>query len=186
MSTFGGAPDPYGGGQAGDPYGSSGSPSGAGPPPSGPYGGPGTPPPYGTDPGPYTHSAPGAAPSGPAGAPPGGEQTYLRPGAYGPPGTYGGDNYGGYPPIREYQNAAGGWAVGLGIACLVVCLVPVLSQAVALAAIIAGVIGRKAANEGRANNGGMAMAGIIIGGATLVLSVVLGVAWWGWLGTAIS
>lgn len=178
-----------------DPYGSSsGQPnpygdSGANPNPYGgtePYAG-GTPTPY-SDQGPYTSPAPAAPPSGsgyadpyagraPGYQPPGSygqPGSHGQPGSYAPPGSYGG---GYYPPVVGYQNAAGGWSLGLGIAAIVLCFVPVLTQGIAIGAIITGVIGRNAASEGRANNGGMALAGIILGAACLLLSIV-GFIWW--------
>ena len=167
-----GANNPYGDAGANNPYGSSG-PSGGGSPP--PYGG--------IDQGPYTNPAQAAPSSGGEYADPygGGTPSYQPPGAYGPPGGYAAGGYGGYPPVVNYQNAAGGWSLGLGIAALVLCIVPVLTQGIAIAAIITGVIGRKAVSEGRSNNGGMALAGIIIGAASLLVSIIAVVAW---LGTA--
>lgn len=177
MSSNGGPPDPYGNNQ-GAHQGQGGYPG------HGAHQGQGGYP--GHDQSPWTHPAPGATPSTGGGEPHGADPTYLRPGAYGPPGGFAGGGYSAYPPVAAYQNGAGGWAVGLGLASLVLCLVPVLSQLVALAALIAGIVGRKAVSEGRANNGGMALAGIIIGAVVLVLSIALWIGWWGWLGTAVS
>ena len=173
MSTFGGAPNPYGSGQPNEPHGS------GGPQPADPYRGAGGTPPSSTDQGPYTHRAPGAAPSGSYSTPSSADQTYLRPGAYGSHGPYGA-GYGGYPPLQNKQNSAGGWALGLGIASLLMCLVPVLSQLVAVAGIVTGVMGVKAASEGRADNRGMATTGIVLSAVALVLGIALVVGWAGW------
>lgn len=183
VSTFGGVPDPYSNPQRNDPYGSGPQPAGpyygSGPQPADPYRDAGTTPPYHTDQGPYTHPAPAAPPSGPSSTPGGADQAYLRPGAY---GTYGhhGAAYGGYPPLQNNQNVAGGWSLGLGIAGLVLCLLPVFSQLIAVAGIITGVIGVKAAREGRADNGGMATIGIVLSAIGLVLGLGLWIGWAGW------
>lgn len=182
-----GPSNPYSDAPAGNPYGSTGSDHSADPYSSaGPYGA-GTASPYSTDHGPYTGPAQAGPPSGGYAAPyaGGGNQgyqppgTYQPPGAYQPPGTYGGGGYGGYPPVVGYQNGAGGWSLGLGIAAIVLCLVPFLSQGTAIAAIITGAMGRKAVTEGRANNGGMALAGIIIGGVSLLISIIAVIVWIG-------
>ncbi|WP_147917609.1 DUF4190 domain-containing protein [Ruania zhangjianzhongii] len=163
---------PYGEPGPANPYGEAGPTTPFGSP--GPYGG-AAPSPYGgTDQGPYTGPAQVAPSSGGQYADPygGGQQSYQPPGAYGPPGGYGTGGYGGYPPLMGYQNGAGGWSLGLGIAAIVLCFVPVLSQGISIAAIITGVMGRKAVSEGRANNGGMALAGIIIGASSLLITVL--------------
>ena len=188
---MGGVNNTYGGSGANDPYGSSGSndpyggsdPYGSSDPYGGsepygssdPYGG-GAPSPYGgSDQGPYTTPAQAAPSSGGGYADAyGGGQGYRAPGEYAPPGAYAG---GGYPPVVDYQNAAGGWSLGLGIAAILLCIVPVLSQGIAIAAIITGAIGRKAVSEGRSNNGGMALAGIIIGAISLLISLGAVILW---------
>ena len=43
----------------------------------------------------------------------------------------------------------------------------------AAAGVVFGILGRKAAQEGEANNAGMAMAGLILGGVSLLLNVLM-------------
>ncbi|UFU08091.1 DUF4190 domain-containing protein [Ruania halotolerans] len=166
--------DPYGGasGQPG-PYGQN-EPHAQ----NEPYGQPGSygqPSPYGQQPGP-------PAPSGDqwSGAYGQGQQPGpydAAPGQYQAPGAYGGY---GYPPVGGQSNALGGWSLGLGIAGVVLACIWV-GWLMAIAALITGFMGRKAVAEGRATNGGMATAGIILGfvgiAATilLVVLVVMGV-----------
>ncbi|MFF7717356.1 DUF4190 domain-containing protein [Streptomyces sp. NPDC087659] len=143
----------------GDPFAAPGTGSGTGgdggavpPPPIAP-GGPGQ-----STPGPYGY---------PAGA---------------PGGTYGGPSYGahaGYPGHTGY--GAGGWAPppanGMGIAALVLGIIAVvgfcmygLGIVLGILALIFGFIGRARAQRGEANNGGMALAGIILGAIGIVVS----------------
>lgn len=65
-----------------------------------------------------------------------------------------------YGPSAE-KNALGGWALGLGIASLLCCIT-------GIPAIVLGGLGIQAANEGRASNKGMAIAGLVMG----LLSIV--------------
>ncbi|GAA1870784.1 DUF4190 domain-containing protein [Myceligenerans crystallogenes] len=76
---------------------------------------------------------------------------------------------GGYGP-QYPKNGLGLWSLILGILSFVVC--PVIAS---IAAIVTGHMGRKAVRNGEANNGGMAMAGLILGWASLILSIVLGI-----------
>jgi hypothetical protein len=59
----------------------------------------------------------------------------------------------GYP-----KNGLGVWALSLGIAGLVCC-----GLFAGIPAIITGVLSRKAVERGEANNGGLALTGIILG-----------------------
>lgn len=43
----------------------------------------------------------------------------------------------------------------------------------AVGAVVLGILGRKAAQEGEANNSGMAMAGLILGAASLLLNLAM-------------
>lgn len=43
----------------------------------------------------------------------------------------------------------------------------------AIGAVVLGILGRKAAQEGEANNGGLALAGLILGGASLLLNLLM-------------
>ena len=85
-----------------------------------------------------------------------------QPGGYGP-GGYGG----GLGPRPDEKNSLGGWALGLGIASLVCC-----SIFTGIPAMIVGYLGMQAANEGRATNKGMSIAGIIMGGISILLLIV--------------
>ena len=75
---------------------------------------------------------------------------------------------GGFGPRPDEKNSLGGWALGLGIASLVCC-----SIVTGIPAIIVGYMGMQAANEGRATNKGMSIAGIVLSVAGTVLSIVL-------------
>ena len=81
-----------------------------------------------------------------------------QPGGYGP-GGYGG----GFGPRPDEKNSLGGWALGLGIASLVCC-----SIFTGIPAMIVGYLGMQAANEGRATNKGLSIAGIILGGLSIL------------------
>ena len=85
-----------------------------------------------------------------------------QPGGYGP-GGYGG----GFGPRPDEKNSLGGWALGLGIARLVCC-----SIFTGIPAMIVGYLGMQAANEGRATNKGMSIAGIILGGLSILFLIV--------------
>ena len=102
-------------------------------------------------------NGPGAYPSDP------GYQQYPnqpQPGAYAP----GMSLYGS----SSEKNALGGWALGLGIASLVCCG----SLLIGVPAIVLGILGIQAANEGRASNKGMAIAGLIMGVLSIVATVI--------------
>ena len=85
-----------------------------------------------------------------------------QPGGYGP-GGYGG----GFGPRPDEKNSLGGWALGLGIASLVCG-----SIFTGIPAMIVGYLGMQAANEGRATNKGMSIAGIILGGLSILFLIV--------------
>ncbi|MGW1073992.1 DUF4190 domain-containing protein [Streptomyces sp. NPDC002537] len=144
--------------------------------------GPGTPSAYAGDP--YGLPPYGQAPGGPVpyGQPPYGQgvpygqqaaygQGAFAPGSYGyPAGAYG----------NGWQSAGPAPANGLGVAALVLGIVgTVLSPSVVLGvvlgilAVIFGGIGRSKVSNGEADNGGQALAGLILGGVALVASVLL-------------
>ncbi|GAB3166369.1 hypothetical protein GCM10027059_25300 [Myceligenerans halotolerans] len=107
------------------------------------------------------------APTPPPGAPqPGQASPYAAGGV--PPSAYPtpapGMQYAGqhYP-----KNSLGVWSLVLGILSWFVC--PVIAS---IAAIITGHMSRRATREGLADNGGLGLAGIILGWASLILSVV--------------
>lgn len=85
-----------------------------------------------------------------------------QPGGYGP-GGYGG----GFGPRPDEKNSLGGWALGLGIASLVCC-----SIFTGIPAMIVGYLGMQAANEGRATNKGMSIAGIVMGALSIVFLII--------------
>ncbi|WP_328536392.1 DUF4190 domain-containing protein [Streptomyces sp. NBC_00344] len=155
----------------------------AGPGPQGPgYSVPGQPAPGqpGTVRPPGFVPAPPVAPGGPGPSAPGAYGYPSYPGAGGQPASYGG--YPGYPGY----GAQGGWntmqqgpANGLGVAALVLGIVGVvvfcawgLGIIIGTLALIFGILGRKRANRGEANNGGMALAGIILGSIGIVIGAV--------------
>lgn len=110
----------------------------------------------------------GAYPSGPYNQQPGGYGPNggpynQQPGGYGPAG-YG---PGGYGPRPDEKNSLGGWALGLGIASLFCC-----SIFTGIPAMILGYLGMQAANEGRATNKGMSIAGIVMGALSIVFLII--------------
>ncbi|MFJ1900818.1 DUF4190 domain-containing protein [Streptomyces sp. NPDC088115] len=149
--------------------------------PSGPYGAGDVPPPPVGPNGPGQHSPPAAGqygyPVGPA-QPSAGQYGYPAAPQYG----------GGYPGYPGYgQNA---WAPqpanGLGIASMVLGIIAVagfclygLGIILGILALIFGLIGRGRARRGEADNGGVALAGIILGSIGIVVSAVfLGLVIW--------
>jgi hypothetical protein len=91
---------------------------------------------------------------------------------------------GGYPPPPMpygdyYQAAPAAPKNGLGIAALVVAIIALLGSFTIVGgilggviALILGVIGRSRAKSGEANNGGVALAGIILGVIAIIVSLV--------------
>ncbi|MCB0950308.1 MAG: DUF4190 domain-containing protein [Mycobacterium sp.] len=99
------------------------------------------------------------------------------PGSYPPPPPQYG--YGGYPPP-----APAGPKNGLGVASLVVAIIALFSLVggvvLGVVAIILGFLGHGRVKRGEANNGGIAIAGIVLGALSIVESiVVIGIAVWG-------
>ena len=101
--------------------------------------------------------------------------------SYGPYPPYGQGVYWGafYDPRRHEANALGGWALGLGITSIFAnCLS--FGLILGISAIVVGVLGMRAANEGRASNKGLSIAGVVTGGigafigaAYLILFIVM-------------
>ena len=90
--------------------------------------------------------------------------------SYGPYPPYGQGVYWGapYDPRRHEANALGGWALGLGIASIVAnCLS--FGLILGIPAIVVGVLGMRAANEGRASNKGLSIAGVVTGAIGAVI-----------------
>ena len=133
-------------------------------PPSAPLPAAGGPPyPYPYAPGPYGPGPYGPDSYGPGPYPPG-----PYPGAY-PPAPYG-DYYQGPPPAPKN---------GLGVAALVVAIIALIGSfsvvggiLLGIVAVILGFIARGRAKSGEATNGGVALAGIILG----VFSIIAGLA----------
>jgi hypothetical protein len=155
---YGGAQ--YGGGQpGGGPYGGEpgGGPYGGGQPGGGPYGGgqPGAGTPYGAA-SPYGGNPYGGNPYG--GDPYGGN-------------PYGGNPYGS-PPVQPRN--------GLGVAALVLGIIAILSSwtvvggiLLGIGAIVCGLLGRGRAKRNEANNGGLALAGLVTGAIGLIIGIVM-------------
>lgn len=107
--------------------------------------------------------------------------------------TGAGDPYGGYPGYPGYQNyGQTAWqtvpANGMGTTAMVLgilsvclfCMYGVVAIVLGVLALIFGVLGRKRAQRGEATNGGMALAGIILGSVGIVIGlVVIGLLVWG-------
>jgi hypothetical protein len=98
------------------------------------------------------------------------------PGSYPPPPP---QPYAGYPPPPP-----AGPKNGLGIAALVVAIIALLSVVggvvLGVVAIILGFIGWGRARRGEANNGGVAVAGIVLGFLSIIEAVaVIGFIVWG-------
>jgi len=74
---------------------------------------------------------------------------------------------GGFGPRPDEKNSLGGWALGLGVAGFLCC-----SIFTGIPAIVVGFLGMQAANEGRATNKGMSIAGIVLGVLSIVLQIV--------------
>ncbi|MFD7081500.1 DUF4190 domain-containing protein [Streptomyces sp. NPDC059918] len=142
-----------------------------------------TPPAQIPGPAPATAPAPAPAPGAalppaygyPAQPDPGG---YAYPGpppaqpAYGYPGQQGYPGYPGYPgygyPAKS--NGFGITAMVLGIIGVVTCYLGVLFG---VPALVFGILGRKKAQRGEADNGSMALAGIILGAIGIVISILM-------------
>lgn len=138
--------------------------------------------------------APPIAPNGPGpGVPPAGAQYgYPAPpgGQYGypaPPAAPYGGGYAGYPGYGGQPAWGPAPANGLGVAALVLGIIGVvafcmwgLGVILGILALIFGIVGRGRAKRGEATNGGMALAGIILGSVAVVISAAfLGLMIWG-------
>lgn len=117
--------------------------------------------------------APGGPPPGyPYGYPPAAPGYGPYPGAYPPPPMPYGDQYPGMPTAMRN---------GLGVAALVLGILGVFPGAflcglgilLGAVAIVLGVAGRRRVARGEANNGGVALAGMITGGVAVVASAAL-------------
>ncbi|OBB59323.1 DUF4190 domain-containing protein [Mycobacterium sp. 852013-51886_SCH5428379] len=99
----------------------------------------------------------GAAPGGYPPPPPSGYPA-------GPPGGYGAG------PVQQAPKN------GVGIAALIVAIIALLSVyggvVLGIVAVILGVIGRSRAKRGEATNGGIALAGIVLGLLSIIVAIV--------------
>ena len=75
---------------------------------------------------------------------------------------------GGFGPRPDEKNSLGVWSLCLGIASFLCCGI-----VTGIPSIIVGYLGIQAANEGRATNKGMSIAGIVLSEAGTVLAIVL-------------
>jgi hypothetical protein len=115
------------------------------------------------------------------GSQPGGGPQYGSPQYGSQPGggqQYGGPQYGGQP-YGAGPGPGGPKRNGLGVAALVVGVLALLSSltliggiVLGIAAIVLGVLGRGRAKRGEADNGGMALAGVVLGVVGLLLSLL--------------
>lgn len=99
---------------------------------------------------------------------------------YGYPGDAGYPGYPGYPVNAAYplyaapkSNGFGVTALVLGIISVVGCITSFLAIGIGIAAVVFGALGKGKATRGEADNGGMALAGIILGGIGIVLGALM-------------
>ncbi|MFD6419036.1 DUF4190 domain-containing protein [Streptomyces sp. NPDC060194] len=123
-------------------------------------------------------------PMGPEGPSPAYGYPHTMPGHPGPPAPspygYGGYGY-GWPGAHgpQPQNGFGIAALVLGIVSVVLFCVWGLGVVLGALALVFGILGRRRANRGQADNGGVALAGIILGAIGAVVSAVfLGFLFW--------
>lgn len=136
--------------------------------------------PDGTPPGGY--GSPGAQPPGygaPSGPPPG-YGAPQGPPAYGAP-AYGAPAFGQAPggfggPGGSPKNGFGIAALVLGILAVLTSFTVVVGVLLGLLAIVFGVLGRGKVKKGLADNGGLALTGLLLGVLGLVISIVIAAA----------
>jgi hypothetical protein len=107
-------------------------------------------------------------------ATPSGNEPPSRPPPTDQPGVYApapGSGYPGYAPPPK--NGLGTAALVLGIVGLVLFWTVVLGFVLGVLALVFGIIGRKRANRREATNGGMALAGAILGGLAVAGTVAI-------------
>ncbi|MFE9634440.1 DUF4190 domain-containing protein [Streptomyces sp. NPDC006463] len=99
---------------------------------------------------------------------------------YGYPGDAGYPGYPGYPGNAGYplyaapkNNGFGVTALVLGIISVVGCITSFLAIALGIGAVVFGALGKGKATRGEADNGGMALAGIILGAIGIVLGALM-------------
>ena len=126
-----------------------------------------------SDPPPDRHDNPQGAPQGPPPYP-----YQHQPGQY--PGGYPPQPqrpYYGYQPPMQPRN-------GLGIASLVLAIIALLSVwsvfagvILGLGAVVIGILGRGRVKRGTANNGGVAIAGIVLGALAIIVGLAFIAIW---------
>ncbi|MFD3803655.1 DUF4190 domain-containing protein [Streptomyces sp. NPDC058611] len=109
---------------------------------------------------------------------------YGYPGDAGYPGPAFHSGPGGYPPYGQRpSNGFGITALVLGIAAVALglfgCFLAFVGLPLGIAAVVFGVLGRGKATRGEADNGGVALAGIITGAAGIVVAVLVTVLFFG-------
>lgn len=117
------------------------------------------------------YPGPGQQPYSQAYGQPYSQQYPYPPPSYGQYPPYGPGVYWGplYDPRRHEANALGGWALGLGIASIFInCMY--LGAFLGVPAIVVGIKGMHAADEGRASNKGVSIAGVVTGAISSVIS----------------
>lgn len=125
---------------------------------------------------------PPVGPNGPgqAAPPPAGQYGYPAPPQYGypvPPAP----QYGGYPGYGGQPAWGAGPANGMGTASMVLgilavclfCIYGIPSLVLGTLALIFGIIGRKRAARGEADNAGQALAGLILGSVGIAIGVII-------------
>ncbi|MEU0135496.1 DUF4190 domain-containing protein [Streptomyces sp. NPDC006296] len=133
--------------------------------------------------GPQQPPAPPVGPNGPGQQDPYGYPAAPAAPAYGypaaPPAPSASYGYPGYPGYAGQAPWGPAPANGLGIAALVLGIIAVVGFCMwgmgiilGVLALIFGIIGRGRAKRGEATNGGMALAGIILGSVSIVISAV--------------
>lgn len=130
---------------------------------------------------------PPAAPPPPPPPPPPQQPPQQYPYPY-PPAPYGG---GGYPPpppqpYAGYTPPPTGPRNGLGVASLVIAIVGLLSSfsvaggvILGIVAVIIGFVARGRVRKGEANNGGVALAGIVLGFVAMIAGLAFIAIWVG-------
>jgi amino acid transporter len=99
------------------------------------------------------------------------------PGSYPPPPP---QPYAGYlPPPTAPRNGLGIAALVLAIVGLVLCWTVAGGVILGLVAVILGIVGRGRVKRGEATNGGVAIAGIVLGVLAIVLALVFIPIWYG-------
>ncbi|MGW0934800.1 DUF4190 domain-containing protein [Streptomyces sp. NPDC002666] len=156
--------------------------SGTGPIPTAGFGPPGQGQPAGPWQDPGTVPPPPVGPNGPgqAAPPPAGQYGYPAPPQYGypvPPAP----QYGGYPGYGGQPAWGAGPSNGMGTASMVLgilavclfCIYGIPSLILGTLALIFGIIGRKRASRGEADNAGQALAGLILGSIGIAIGVII-------------